>query len=178
MLVAGITCSSSAEDAQSAEHMTALLTALGFLVQQYRIPVGGDWTPTGDVVALCGPKSSSVTARAIDRDPALSFEPDADGRWVIRDRVTGVGYESGIDATPSIPRDMAYVARLPHGENAMLVVAVVHAIGSLGAIHYLAGHAREIYDQVGDGCWSSVIASTHDGDTILTSEPACPIHRH
>jgi hypothetical protein len=49
---------------------------------------------------------------------------------------------------------------------------------ALGAVHYLAGHAAEIYEAVGDGLWSAVIASTHDGDTITHSEVACPPRRH
>jgi hypothetical protein len=52
----------SAEDSIAAERMTDLLTGMGFVVHQFRIPVDGAWEPAGDVVAICGPKSSRVTA--------------------------------------------------------------------------------------------------------------------
>ncbi len=133
-------------------------TSFGFRTSQYRIPIGGDWTPSGDVVAICGPKSSRVTAEAIDADPALCFEPDSTGRWVIAERDGGRVFQSGMDRTPPERSDVAYVGRLPHGGGTRLV-AGVHAIGSLGAIHYLAGHAAEIYAAMGDACWSAVVAS-------------------
>lgn len=169
----------SAEDDQAGERMTDLLQSFGFQTSQYRIPVGGDWTPSGDVVAICGPKSSHVTAEAIGADPHLSFEPDDAGRWVIADRATGRAYESPMDGEPSERADVAYVGRLPYGDGTLLVVAGVHAIGSLGAIHYLAGHAREIYDAAGEGRWSAVIASAHTEDGAITrSELAAPVRRH
>lgn len=169
----------SAEDDLAGEKMTDLLQSFGFQTAQYRIPIGGEWTPAGDVVAICGPKSSHVTADAIAADPHLSFEPDGSGRWVIAERATGRTFESPMDAPQPEPADVAYVGRIPHGGQTLLVIAGVHAIGSLGAIHYLAGHAREIYDAGGEGRWSAVIASTHSADgTITGSELAYPVRRH
>ncbi|WP_088313173.1 hypothetical protein [Kineosporia sp. R_H_3] len=169
----------SAEDDRAGEKMTDLLTSFGFQTSQYRIPIGGDWTPSGDVVAICGPKSSRVTAEAIDADPVLSFEPDSTDRWIIAERAGGRIFESGMDRTPSKQSDVAYVGRLPYGDGTLLVVAGVHAIGSLGAIHYLAGHAAEIYSAVGDACWSAVVESTHTADGAITSSGlAFPSQRH
>ena len=47
-------------------------------------------------------------------------------------------------------------------------------MAGLGAVHYFAGHAAELYSDVGDGSWSAVVASTHDGETITESELVLP----
>lgn len=168
----------SAEDSIAAERMTQVLTDLGFTVEQYRIPIGGEWTPIGDVVAICGPKSSRVTAQAIEGDPFLSFGPDDEGRWVLQDRSTKRLFTSGMDAEPAVSSDVAYIGRLTYGGSDVFVIAGVHAIGSVGAVHYFAGHAAELYAKVGDHHWSAVVASDHDGETITNSELICPPRIH
>ena len=168
----------SAEDSIAAEQLTVQLVGLGFVVQQYRIPAGGRWEPVGDVVAICGPKSSPVTAEALAADPLLEFVAEGTGRFGITDRAGGRRYLSGLDDDEPTPCDVAYLGRLPYRGASIFIVAGVHAIGSVGAVHYLAGHAAEVYQAVGDGYWSAVIASTHDAGTITRSEVACPPRRH
>lgn len=172
----------SAEDSIASERLTSQLLGLGFVVEQFRIPTDGLWTPPAEAIAICGPKNSKVTADALDADPHLEFRGDASGRYGITDRATGERYLSGMDDDPPTPGDVAYVGRLPYRGGTLFVIAGVHAIGSVGAVHYLAGHAAEIYEAVGDGLSSAVIASTHDGDTITHSEVACPLgatdHHH
>jgi len=168
----------SSEDAAAADRVTAHLVELGFLVEQYRIPADGRWTPTGDVIAVCGPKSSPVIAEALTADPYLRFVADDRGRFGITDQVTGTRYLSAMDDVDPAPRDVAYVGRLPYDGGTMLVVAGVHAIGSLGAVDHLCTHAAEIYRVVGDGLWSGVIASTNDAGAVTGSEVVCPVRRH
>jgi hypothetical protein len=168
----------SAEDAIASEKITEQLHNLGFVVQPYRIPVGGMWTPpAGDVVVIAGPKSSPVTVEALAADPLLMFEAES-GRYGITDRVSGSRFLSGMDDEPPTSVDVAYIGRLPYGSGSILLIAGVHAIGSVGAVHYLAGHAAEIYDAIGTHHWSAVIRSHHDGATIVESEIACPPRRH
>lgn len=168
----------SAEDSIAAERMTTLLMDLGFVgVELYRIPIGGLWTPVGDVVAICGPKSSQVTAEAISTDPYLDFSSKG-GRWAIQDRHSGKVFLSGMDDDPGRPQDVAYVGRLRYGPGSVFLIAGIHAIGSVGAVHFLAGHAADLYTDVGDGLWSGVISSSHDGEAITGSEWACPPRRH
>lgn len=160
----------SSEDARAAELLTALLTSLAFQVEQFRIPTDGLWEPRGDTVAICGPKSSIVTARAIEADPFLSFEPDAAGVWRIYERDGSRIYESPMDVDQDVAADVAYVARLPYGAGTLLVIAGIHALGSVGAVDYLAKHLADLYAVVGEQCFSMVVASTHDGETVITSE--------
>lgn len=168
------------EDALSAERMTALLETLQFDVRQYRIPPGGEWSPSGDVVAICGPGSSpSVTGRALASDPVLDFHLQASMRWAIEDRVTGDVFTSPLDDdAPDSTRDVAYVGRLPFDGQLILIVAGIHALGSIGAVDYLTRHLGELYETVGERPFSMVIGSTHDGDTVTSSEALCPPRTH
>ncbi|MCN0180108.1 hypothetical protein [Salinispora arenicola] len=156
-----------------AEHREA------FQVDHFRIPPDGQWQPRGDVAAICGPKSSPVTAQAISSDPVLMFEPDDAGRWTIRERDGSRVYESPMD-DPTAPRwaDVAYVGRLALKEQTIFIVAGVHALGSVGAIDYLARNLPDLYAHVGTHRFSMVIRSEHDGDTVTRSELACPPRIH
>lgn len=168
----------SAEDALAAEAVTDLLTSLGFIVDQFRIPPDGRWAPVGDLVVICGPKSSTVTAEALTADPLLDFTQEETGRWIIRERDGDFVYSSGIDDDPATDSDVAYLGRLAYQGGSMLLIAGVHAIGSVGAVHYLARHLPELYAEV-EGAWfSCVIGSTFSDATILGSELVCPPRRH
>lgn len=166
------------EDALAADRATALLDGLQFDVHQFRIPPGGEWSPAGDVLAICGPKSSpSVTGKAIAADPVLSFHEDASGRWIVEDRTTGQTFTSPIDdGDPT--RDVAYIGRLPFNGGRIFIVAGIHALGSVGAIDYLAHHLADLYESVDEHHFSMVIASSHDGDTVTASEALCPARTH
>jgi hypothetical protein len=170
----------SAEDSIAAERMSDLLRGYGFTVRQYRIPTDGQWTPSGDVIAICGPKSSSVTADALSSDPFLSFEPDETGRWVIQDRSHGTVWTSPMDANAPQDADVAYFGRVRHQSANVLLIAGVHAIGSLGVIQHLSspGMLRDLYEQVEDRPFSAVVASTFDGERITSTEYASPPRVH
>jgi hypothetical protein len=170
----------SSEDTRAYEQLAQVLTDLAFQVERFGIPADGGWTPpTGDVIAICGPKSSPVTARAIESDPYLTFSPDDAGRWTIRERDSGTVYESPMDDAASEGwTDVAYFGRLAVDGRELLVIAGVHALGSVGVVDYLARHLGELYAEVGTKRFSMVITSEHDGDRVLRSEPACPPRIH
>jgi hypothetical protein len=164
----------SAEDSIAAEHMSNLLRSYGFTVTQFRIPTDGQWQPTGDVVAICGPKSSSVTAAALTTDPLLNFTSNATGQWTITDRETGTVWESPLDSNPAESADVAYVGRIRTGSANVFLIAGVHAIGSVGAIAHLSapGVAESLYETVGEDPFSAVVRSTFDGEAITSTEYA------
>jgi len=166
----------ASEDALAYELLAGGLRDLLLPVEQVRIPVGGDWQPRGDAVAICGPKSSPVTARALAADPLLDFREEQ-GRWLIVDRADGTRFTSPLDDGIA-DRDIGYVGRLPVPGGSLLVVAGVHALGSVGAVEYLLAHAAELYRQVGDRPFSMVTASRHDGERVLESGVLCPPRRH
>lgn len=168
----------ASEDAVAYERLAAYLRDLLFPVEQQRIPVDGDWRPHGDVVAICGPKSSPVSAAALAADPLLDFHERPDGRWVIDDRHNGASFTSPLDDDADSRRDIAYVGRLPVPGGSMLLIAGVHALGSGGAVDYLVHHAAEVYRAVGDRPFSMVTTSRHDGEQVVESEVLCPPRRH
>jgi hypothetical protein len=168
----------ASEDAIAYERLAAYLRDLLFPVEQHRIPPDGNWQPRGDVVAICGPKSSPVSAAALAADPLLHYHERTDGRWVIDDRLNGASYASPLDDDPDSERDIAYVGRLPVPGGSMLLIAGVHALGSVGAVDYLVGHAAEVYRGVGDRPFSMITASRHDGAQVVESEVLCPPRRH
>lgn len=165
----------SSEDALTAEVLTGLLQGLSFQVRSVRVPATGRWQPPpGDVVAICGPKSSPTIAEVLAADPLLDFAPDDAGHWRIRDRDTGLVWGSGMDEDPPRAEDVAYLGRVSHQGRTLLVVAGVHAIGSLGALTWLAEHLRQTHQTVGAQPFSMVVRSTYDGPRITGSEVMCP----
>ena len=72
----------AAEDSLAAQRLTETLEALQFEVRQFQIPTSGEWDPVDGAIAICGPKSSRITAEAIESDPWLSFAADENERWV------------------------------------------------------------------------------------------------
>lgn len=170
----------SAEDSIAAEHMSELLRSYGFTVEQFRIPTDGQWTPRGDVVVICGPKSSSVTANALRADPRLSFTQSDDGRWKITDRTAGTVYASPMDDNSPQDSDIAYVGRVHLDGASILLIAGVHAIGSVGAIQHLSAPAvlRNLHADMGERPFSCVIRSTFDGEAITGTEYAVPPRAH
>jgi hypothetical protein len=166
----------ASEDALAADRLSAHLRDLLLAVEPVRIPVGGDWSPHGDVVAICGPKTSPVTAAALAADPVLDFRA-AEGRWRIAERAGGACFTSPLDDSGT-DRDIAYVGCLPVPWGRLLLVAGVHALGSVGAVDWLVGHAAELYREVGDGPFSLVTASRHDGEQVVRSEVLWGPRRH
>lgn len=158
----------SRHDSVAGDRMADLLTSLSFSVDRYLIPADGQWKPMPDAVAICGPKSSPVTAQAIANDPWVDFSPDVEGRWVLRER-DGEIFTSPYDLGDQT-QDLAYVARLPLGDHSLFVIAGVHALGSVGAVDYLTQHARELYEQVGDHHFSMITTGRFDtqGNAIET----------
>ena len=166
----------ASEDIQARDDLAALLDKLGFVVDQVDIDPRLPWQPSApDLVAVCGPKSSPTIEEVLEKDPVLDFSPDDDGRWRITDRVTGQRFVSPMDEPTPLNADVAYVGRVRFDDNrSLFLVAGVHAIGSLGAVHYLTSHLGTIYEQVGTRNFSMVVASENNGQgEIKTSEAAC-----
>ncbi|MFD6443634.1 hypothetical protein ACFWEJ_00935 [Promicromonospora sp. NPDC060204] len=161
----------AAEDDAAAKGLTGILESLSLATDIFQIPTSGEWDPPTDAVAICGPKSSRVTAEAIEADPYLSFEPDSDGRWVITDRATGEVFLSPADIGDPAG-DIAYIARIHRHSRILLIVAGVHALGSVGAVEYLRRHLAEVYAAVGDNPFSLVVTSTFEGTTVKDTATA------
>ena len=171
----------SSEDALATNRLAELLDGLGIETGELRIPPHGIWDPPlGDLVAICGPKSSPVMAEAMRADPFLAFEPDDDGRWIIRKRDAPVeNFDSPMDTSLTPPwSEFAYLGRILVRDRPVLVVAGIHALGSVGAVHFLAHNLTELNRRVGTRRFSMVIRSEHNGEAVIMSESVCPPRIH
>jgi hypothetical protein len=155
----------AAEDAQTGEEITRLLTGYALAVTRYQIEPDTTSPPPGDAVVVCGPKSAPVGAALLARDGALDMREDA-GRWWIVQRSKRERYGSPADEPAPVSADLAYVGRHQHGNHVAVHIAGIHAIGSLGAVHYLATHLAELFTQAGDTSFSLVIRASYDGLAI------------
>lgn len=159
----------AAEDMKAGEQAAQLVEALGFATSTAHVEPDTGRLPEGDVLMICGPKSAPVAAELLDVDPALRMV-EAGGRWIIEHRATGNEYASPSDEAKPESADLAYVGRHVEGDRVVVHIAGLHAIGSLGAVDYLAGHATELYGDVGDREFSMVVRVEYDGLTITGTE--------
>lgn len=165
----------AAEDDQTRERMDTLLGALSLATVPAQITPDQDTPPEGDAVVICGPGSAPVGGALMSRDPALNMLRDDTGRWWIRHRSSPDHWGSPSDEEDPQLADVAYVARHQQADRVVLHIAGIHAIGSLGAAHYLSGHVEELFE-LGDRSWSLALRATHDqnltiGQTDLIAGP-------
>ncbi|GAA1860578.1 hypothetical protein [Myceligenerans crystallogenes] len=165
------------EDETASKAMAGILESLSLAVETFPIPAGGEWEPPADAVAICGPKSSRITAEAIANDPHLSFEPDEHGRWVITDRSNGNVFVSPSDeGDPS--RETAYIARVQRNGRMVLIVAGVHALGSVGAVEYIRRNLTELFEAVGEQPFSLIVTSSFEGMAVTETAAAWGPRKH
>lgn len=161
------------EDVEAAMVLARCLNAADLApTLQHISPKGAiDLSPDA-LVAICGPKSSPVVKLLIARDPLFRFDADDAGRWSITDRSSGWVYASPMDADPETDRDFAYMARLPRpgGGSPIIVIAGIHAIGSLGAASYLADatNLRDLHRTVGSRPFTMVVESQFSRTPLAT----------
>ena len=164
------------EDVKASERLEALMRSLSLDVRQHRLRETETWSPTGDTVAICGPKSSTSVRQLLGHDPYLRFE-EHDGRWGIRNFASGDLLNSPKDDGDS-STDIAYIGRLPHNDGVVLVIAGVHALGSIGAVDYLAAELPPLYAEVGPSPFSMVIRTEFKGTEPISHKVLAPARVH
>ncbi|MGQ0779485.1 MAG: hypothetical protein ACT4NY_34550 [Pseudonocardiales bacterium] len=125
---------------------------------------------------VCGPKSAPVGAWLLDRDPRLGMIEDH-GQWWILDRSAGRQYASPSDGPDHPSCDIAYFARHLIDGRTLLHIAGIHAIGSLGMVHYLARNLTELSAAFDDESFSLAIICDYNGLTITSSTIILGPHR-
>ena len=157
------------EDSATGQQLVTLAHRMQLTAEVEYIPISGELDLNRDsMVVVCGPKTSPVTAAVLAADPRLSFETIPDGRWALTDRRTGQQFTSPTDDPAGAQAaDVAYFGRLPRpdGSGTFLLIAGVHAVGSLGVANYLGDNIGEIYKKVGTRQFSMVISSTYEAST-------------
>lgn len=162
----------AAEDQQTGDRAQELLEAMQFTVQRQTIRQGSTALPTGDTFAICGPKTAPAVGDVVAADPAYTFVPDSEGHWVITNTRTGEVHTSPMDhGDPG--GDTAYITRRSTPDGILTVVAGIHAMGSLGALHYLENHAHDVYQRAGLNDFTLITRATFTDHQPTSSEQLC-----
>jgi hypothetical protein len=164
------------EDSATVDQCESILA--GHALASTRATIAPDATqlPDGDAIVVCGPKSAPVGAWLLDRDPRLGMIEDR-GQWWILDRSAGQRYPSPSDGPDRPSCDIAYFARHLIDGRTLLHIAGIHAIGSLGMVHYLARNLTELSATFGDESFSLAITCDYNGLTITSSTIILGPHR-
>lgn len=152
--------SSTGQKLLALAHQLQLEGDLGYIPTSGEIDLNRD-----DLIVVCGPKTSPVTAEALSKDPRLTFETLPDGRWALIERDSGTVHTSPTDSPDNPqPTDIAYLGRLPRpdGQGTFLLIAGVHAVGSLGVAHFLTDSIGEIYAKAGTAPFSMVVTADYE----------------
>lgn len=135
--------------------------------------------PTVERIDPSRPREFAGSGREVDYFLPIAFEPDQEDRWVIRHRLTSEVYLSPIDTgARARTRDIAYVGRITTGRQRLLIIAGVHSLGSVGAVHYIQHNLHDLYRQAGLKDFSMVVASQHKGTHVIESSALCPPTLH
>lgn len=117
-----------------------------------------------NLIVMTSPRLLPLVGQSLLADHNLAFQHGARG-WYLEEKRTGTTFRSPSDEGE--PCDYAYLGRLPRtdGNGTFLYLAGIHAMGTLGAAHYLADNIEDIYDQVKTKRWSTLIKCSYDPDT-------------
>jgi hypothetical protein len=171
------------EDFAAAHQLEQLARDLQLEASFEYIPEDGAINLNRDnLIVICGPRISPPVRATYETDPIVRWEHDAAG-WYLTDKRTGQHYRSPAD-DPQKPRpgDVAYLGRLPRpdGAGTVLLLAGVHSVGSHGVVDFLSRHLPELYDEVGTGSFSAIMACEYDDQTreITHARLLTPLYQH
>jgi hypothetical protein len=133
-----------------------------------------------DLIVMTNPRLLPFLAQVMEADPHLRYLSDENG-WYIRDISTGTDYRSPRDQGETA--DYGYVGRLPRpdGKGNFLYLAGTHAQGTLGAAHYVAENLSDLYKELKNRRFSTVILCHYDPKDqrkIKSVERVTPLYRH
>ncbi|MFI9008850.1 hypothetical protein ACIGNX_16650 [Actinosynnema sp. NPDC053489] len=156
----------ASEDDTAGAYLMAELEKLAFVVaDRVIIDPRGEWEPKGDAVVICGPASAHIGKTLMSADPVLTMSLGDNVQWHIIDQTTGDRFLSPMDEENPTRADHAYIARRKLGSRIVVHIAGLHALGSVGAVHYLTASLHELYTQYGDKQFSMAITTSFDGLT-------------
>lgn len=156
----------AAEDDAVGAHVLAEAEALAFTTARLIIDPAEEWEPDHDAVIVCGPASAHIGHLLMEEDPLIGMRIGDGGRWGIVDKATGDAHTSPMD-DPDVPRraDHAYLSRRVRNGHAVVHIAGLHALGSVGAAHYLTEHVPDLWSTFDDEPFSMAVTGEFTGLT-------------
>ena len=157
----------ASEDDAVGAHIVDEAERLSFTVERRIIDPREEWEPTHDAVVVCGPASAHIGKVLLSADPVLGMDIGDGAAWCVVDRVTGERHPSPMD-DPEHPRraDLGYIARHERPDGGVtLHIAGLHALGSVGAAHYVTDHVPDLWAEFGSRSFSMVVLGEFDGQT-------------
>lgn len=162
---------------------------LSAFLAKYRISVNFKFVdPTGrldltdsGIVAICGPKSSNLVKRALQRDDKITFKQVEGNHYALIDHVTQTCYASPRDSKQE-EKDVGYLARnqiAPGSETTFISIAGIHAEGSAIVVAHLCNYRnlRSLYRATKSSLFSCVIGGEYRPDPLtVTSSARLALH--
>ncbi|ODU03202.1 MAG: hypothetical protein ABS81_15040 [Pseudonocardia sp. SCN 72-86] len=153
----------AAEDDAVGSHLIDEVEQLAFTADRLVIDPREAWEPSGDAVVVCGPASAHIGNALMSEDPVLGMTIADGGRWYIVDKTTGERFSSPMDDPEPRRACVAYLARHVRDGQVITHIAGIHALGSIGAAHYLTDHLAELYAEHAEEPFSMAVATEFDG---------------
>ena len=140
---------------------------LSFTTERRIIDPREEWEPERDAVVVCGPASAHIGHALLGADPLLTMDIGDGAAWCVVDRATGERYPSPMDDAQEPRRaDLGYVARHERPDGRVTVhIAGLHALGSIGAAHYLTEHVADLWAEFGPRSFSMVVLGEFEEQT-------------
>lgn len=155
----------ASEDDATGSHLIEYLDRLAFQTQRYVIDPREEWEPQGDAVVVCGPASAHIGHTLMADDELIGMSIGDNAQWRIVNKTSGETFLSPLDGSLARRADHAYIARHVRNGNVVLHIAGLHALGSIGAAHYVTKNAEELFRAYGDREFSMAVTSEFDGQT-------------
>ncbi|MFC3892101.1 helix-turn-helix domain-containing protein [Lentzea rhizosphaerae] len=165
----------ASEDDAAGSHLSATLEKLAFAIsERVVIDPREEWEPKGDAVVVCGPASAHIGHKLMAEDPALKMTLGDNVQWYIVDQVTGERFLSPMDQEHPVRADHAYISRRKLDNRIVIHIAGLHALGSVGAAHYLTRSLVDLFADLGDTQYSLAVTTTFDGMEPVACEVLVP----
>lgn len=162
------------DDATGA-HLVAELEKLAFvLADRVVLDPRHEWEPSGDAVVVCGPTSAHIGHVLMSADPMVRMSIGDNVQWYIVDQQTGERYLSPMDEAEPRRADHAYIARRKLGNHTVVHIAGLHALGSIGAAHYVTRTLPELFAEFGDAEFSMAVTTEYDGMSPISIKVLIP----
>ncbi|MFC7660887.1 hypothetical protein ACFQV8_37065 [Pseudonocardia benzenivorans] len=153
----------AAEDDAVGSHLIDEVEQLAFTADRRVIDPREEWEPSGDAVVVCGPASAHIGNALMSEDQVLGMTIADGGRWYIVNKTTGERFSSPMDDPEPRRACVAYLARHVRDGQVITHIAGIHALGSIGAAHYLTEHLAELYAAHPEESFSMAVAAEFDG---------------